>query len=182
MATILFNIKAEVFDGKDITYLRLRDEDVEALLQVSCEQILFSMMEPDYKYFPEVLSNLLDKHLLFLVEVKKNGGSFEEGCFKARRVCAQPELIRMFRKGEMFGQQSGQRSTIEELLREGQGICCRDTEGSTTGSARVIDNFSFVTSIVGRPYSSSSVSFRYLGLDATDDMANEEPMDKHCGD
>ncbi|KAJ1408092.1 hypothetical protein SESBI_23826 [Sesbania bispinosa] len=66
-----FNIKARIFDGGEVTCLRLTNKDVETLLKVSCDQVLASIEAADYTDFPEILGCLIDQQLLFLVEDKK---------------------------------------------------------------------------------------------------------------
>ncbi|KAJ1422564.1 radical SAM protein, partial [Sesbania bispinosa] len=54
-----FTIKVLVFDGKDLAYLNIQHEDIENLLQVSCEKLLESIPEPDYFPYPSVFNTLL---------------------------------------------------------------------------------------------------------------------------
>ncbi|KAJ1384671.1 Nucleic acid-binding, OB-fold, partial [Sesbania bispinosa] len=97
-----FNIKILVFDKKGLAYFNIQHEDVEDLLQVSCEELIESFPEPDYFPYPTVFNTLLRQTMLFLVQKKTNLDTIHDGGFNVKRVCAQPEIVRMFMKNEFY--------------------------------------------------------------------------------
>ncbi|KAJ1389660.1 Nucleic acid-binding, OB-fold [Sesbania bispinosa] len=92
-----FTIKVLVFDGKDLAYLKIHHEDVENLLQVSCDEL-----EPDYFPYPSVFNTLVGQTMLFLVQKKTHLDTVHDGAFNVKKICVEPEIVRMFIKDEFY--------------------------------------------------------------------------------
>ncbi|KAJ1408929.1 Nucleic acid-binding, OB-fold [Sesbania bispinosa] len=101
-----YNVKVEISDSNDSTYLSLGDDAVHKLLK-----------EPHTTKLPHIFNTLIGKRMLFLVK-KKAAHHLQEGCFRMKRVCDDKELVRMFFKGHFFRADRKPKATVARMLGE----------------------------------------------------------------
>ncbi|KAJ1403514.1 Nucleic acid-binding, OB-fold [Sesbania bispinosa] len=134
-----FNLKLEVSDGIGLTYIVLLDEDVERLVNASCKELLSSQDGSTSQSYPPIFQRLIGKAMLFLVEKKPGINHLNEGCFIAKRLCAEPEIVRMFLRGEFFRIDRQTRSTIGKFLGKCLGSTACYGGASSSGSGNNVN-------------------------------------------
>ncbi|KAJ1433084.1 hypothetical protein SESBI_06303 [Sesbania bispinosa] len=76
-----YDVKVEISDGNDTTYLSLGDDDVNKLLRVSCKDLISTIQDPHTPTHPPIFNSLIGKRMLFLVK-KKMHQNFKKGVLK----------------------------------------------------------------------------------------------------
>ncbi|KAJ1378503.1 hypothetical protein SESBI_47785 [Sesbania bispinosa] len=88
-----YKLKLDVSDGDDLVRLVLFDGEAVDLLNRSCKELVIqSKVESDCD-FPEEISMLVGKEVLFKVEKTAEASSNFDGSLKVKRVCSDPLLI-----------------------------------------------------------------------------------------
>ncbi|KAJ1380360.1 Nucleic acid-binding, OB-fold [Sesbania bispinosa] len=166
-----YNLKVEISDGHDTTYLSLGDADVHKLINISCKDLLSTLQVPHNNNPPQVFNSLIGKRMLFLVK-KVSNSDLQEGCFKVKRVCADKELVRMFFKGHFFRSDHKPKATVARMLGE-----LRNTHQFHRGHGR-----SHVGPMgYGGPSSSQgNMSVNKEGTHFDSNTGEQPLMDKHC--
>ncbi|KAJ1377219.1 Nucleic acid-binding, OB-fold [Sesbania bispinosa] len=112
-----YNLRVEISDGQDTTYLSLGYADMQRLMKISCEELISKLQVPHSNTPPHVFNSLIGKRMLFLVKTFQTS-SLQEVDFKVKRVCDDKELVRMFYKGHFFRSDRKPKATIARMLGE----------------------------------------------------------------
>ncbi|KAJ1395664.1 Nucleic acid-binding, OB-fold [Sesbania bispinosa] len=131
-----YNIKVEVSDGDNVAIFKLGDEDVQNFVKVPCKELLASLENAQSSTYPGIFNQLIGKSVLFLVEKRRTFFDVRPSCFNVKRVCAEPEIVRMFLRGEFFNADRRTRSTIARILGvQGDAEHFNTCQGSSHASA-----------------------------------------------
>ncbi|KAJ1403295.1 hypothetical protein SESBI_27443 [Sesbania bispinosa] len=147
---------------------------------ISSTYVLLSHGSTSQSY-PPIFQRLIGKAMLFLVEKKPGINHLNEGCFIAKRLCAEPKIVCMFLRGEFFRIDRQTQSTVGKFL----------------GKVREVEHFNLehdVSSVHGIRVDSASVPPHAMGgpsSSGSGDNVNEthpsnpgqevaDPIDKEC--
>ncbi|KAJ1377135.1 hypothetical protein SESBI_49196 [Sesbania bispinosa] len=154
-----FNIKVQVFNGKDFAFFDLPEED-----------------EPDYFPYPPIFSRLHGQSLLFLVQVG------DDGFCTVIKVCADPEVVRMFIKGEKYPPYNNATFVVSRLFAqlELQADYFSHLSFNALASDPSIDNLSCLWGDMSQPSSSIRAPFNNRTSEINADFGNDEWINKFC--
>ncbi|KAJ1426469.1 Nucleic acid-binding, OB-fold [Sesbania bispinosa] len=174
-------LQSQVFDGKDLAYLKIHHQDVEDLLQVSCEELVQSILEPDYFPYPSVFNTLVGQTMLFLVHKKAHLDAVHDGGFNVIKVCTDPEIVRMFRKDEFYVEGPASTNRITPWFNpQGDTNEFTTSAGGSRPNQSRLNTFTDDTFHMDHASTSNNIPFRYFSPGDYSDMENESFVDKHC--